>query len=300
MPVTMESAVSLADLRAITPVLLCFIAGGAVLLADLFRRAGSLATGGAGSSAAAGRAGALPLPGAREAGNAITILAAAGAGLAGVAVIAGFDLPARHPFDHALLVDLFSNCLAAVILLAAFFTAISAPGYLRRRGLEEAEFQALVLFGAGAMVLLTQANDLITLFLSLETFSMAAYVLAGFSRDEKRSVEGGLKYLVLGGFSSGFLLLGLALAFGATGEVRFDLMAAQVAAGTADGPLLLAGGGLVLVGFGFKLGAFPFQAWIPDAYEGAPTPATGFMAVAVKTAGFAALTRLILSIAGGA
>ncbi len=268
------------DLRAITPALVLFLSGITVLVVDLFRRG------------PARQSPAPPPPPPMH--PVVHLLAAGGAFLAGVAVLAGLGQAPGLFWNGGIRVELFSRVLGGIIVLGTLLTTCSAAGYLRRHGIEDGEFHALVLLGAGAMVLLAQSNSLITLFLSLETFSMAVYVLTAMTRDEKRSVEGGLKYLILGGFSSGFLLLGLALVFGATGEIRFDLMAARIAAGEADRALLLPGAGLVLVGFGFKLGAFPFQAWLPDVYQGAPTLVTAFMSVAVKTAAIAALTRVTL------
>ena len=267
----MNSEITLDAIRAVTPVILLFGMAMVILVADLFR----------GKSAAGSAPAMSPV---------LHLLAVSGCVLAGVGVLAGWDAPAGVFFSGAIRVERFARAFSSFIVLGAFLTTLAAPGYLRRKRIEDGEFHALVLLAAGAMVLLAQSNNLIMIFLSLETFSMAVYALAGLTRDEKRSVEGALKYLILGGLSGGFLLLGLAFIFGATGEIRLDLMAGR----SFDPPLFLAGSVLVLVGFGFKLGAFPFQSWIPDVYEGAPTLVTGFMAVAVKASGFAALIRIAL------
>ncbi len=259
------------DLTAGLPVIILFASAMAVMVADLFRPGGE-------------KARMSPL---------VHILSSAGAALAGLAIWATWDKPAGVYFDGALRVEMFSRVLSMMIVLGTLLTTLAAAGLLKRMGAEEGEFHALVLAAAGAMVLLAESNSLIMVFLSLETFSIAAYVLTGFRRNDRRSVEGALKYLLLGGFASGFLLLGLGFIFGATGELRLDRMAGRIIAGETEG-LLLAGAGLVIIGLGFKVGAFPFHSWIPDAYQGAPTIVTGFMSVAVKTAGFAALTRIAL------
>ncbi|NRA98128.1 MAG: NADH-quinone oxidoreductase subunit N, partial [Planctomycetes bacterium] len=206
--------------------------------------------------------------------------------------------PTATAFNGAIRIDPFSNAITGIILVGTLLTLGATVGYLRRLGIEDGEFHALVLYASGAMILLAQSNTLIMVFVSLETFSMAVYILTAFTRDARRSVEGALKYFVLGGISSGFLLLGLAFIFGASGEIRIDVIGRQLAdpdtAGSVDTYLLVAGLGLTLVSFGFKVGAFPFHSWIPDAYEGAPTLVTGFMAVTVKSAAFAILIRFVL------
>src|SRR5581483_6019841 len=127
------------------------------------------------------------------------------------------------------------------------------------------------------------ANDLIVMFLGLELLSLPLYVLSAFWRTNEASLEAGIKYFVLGAFSSAFFLYGIALIYGATGAtnlVRINLALTQ--GGLTPSPLLLMGVGLLLVGFGFKVGLVPFQWWMPDVYEGAPTPVTAFMSVATK------------------
>jgi NADH-quinone oxidoreductase subunit N len=140
------------------------------------------------------------------------------------------------------------------------------------------------------------ANDLVVLFLGLETLSIALYVLAGFNVRRAKSREAGMKYFVLGAFSSAFLLYGIALVYGATGSTNFSTIAGFLAGNVLeeDG-LLLAGFALLLVGLGFKISAVPFHVWTPDVYQGAPSPVTAFMASASKAAAFAALLRVFVS-----
>jgi NADH-quinone oxidoreductase subunit N len=124
--------------------------------------------------------------------------------------------------------------------------------------------------------------------------SIAVYALVGFLRRDARSSEAALKYFLLGAFSTGFLLYGIALVYGATGTIRLGPVGAVLATGMASNPILLLGLGMLLIGFGFKVAAVPFHMWTPDAYEGAPTPVTAFMAVGVKVAAFAAFLRIFL------
>ena len=145
------------------------------------------------------------------------------------------------------------------------------------------------------------SNDLITIFLGLELMSLALYVMVGFRRSRLDSNEAALKYFLLGAFASGFLLYGIALLYGATGTTNLARMTEFLAASPLSGnPLLVVGGLLLLTGFAFKVAAVPFHMWTPDAYEGAPTSVTGFMAAGAKAAGFAALLRVVLHALGGA
>jgi NADH-quinone oxidoreductase subunit N len=145
------------------------------------------------------------------------------------------------------------------------------------------------------MMLLTEAYNLIMVFLALEFLSTPLYVLAGFARPRPESEESALKYFLLGTFSSAFVLYGVAMLFGATATVSLPAIVESVQSGSANPALFLLGAGLILVGFGFKVAAVPFHEWAPDVYQGAPTPVSSFMAVAVKAAGFAALLRVFMT-----
>jgi NADH-quinone oxidoreductase subunit N len=142
------------------------------------------------------------------------------------------------------------------------------------------------------MMLLAGATSLMVIFLAIELLSLALYVLSGFARHEERSQEAALKYLLLGGFASGFLLFGMALIYGETGHTQLAQIAAAIQAERGIDPLLLAGVILLFIGLAFKVSAAPFHSWTPDVYQGAPTSVTTFMSVTTKVAAFAALVRV--------
>jgi NADH-quinone oxidoreductase subunit N len=198
-------------------------------------------------------------------------------------------------FNESILLDNFTNFFTVIFLLAAALTILSSIHYLRQTGIHEGEFYMLVLFATVGMILMAAANDLIVFFLGLETMSVAVYVLAGSWRADSRSSEAAMKYFLMGAFATGFLLYGIALIYGATGSTNLNRIAAYLLDEPSGWPLYLVGGGfLLLVGFAFKVGAVPFHFWVPDVYEGAPTPVTGFMSVAVKAAAFAAWARILM------
>jgi NADH-quinone oxidoreductase subunit N len=198
-------------------------------------------------------------------------------------------------FRGSLAVDDYAVFFEAVIIIATALTVAMSLQYAADAELAGAEYYALVLFAALGMMLMAAAGDLIVIFLGLETMSIAVYALAGFIRRDPRSNEAAIKYFLLGAFSTGFLLYGIALVYGATGTIRLELIRATLASGVAANPLLLLGLGMMLIGFGFKVAAVPFHMWTPDAYEGAPTPITAFMAVGVKLAAFAGFLRIFMA-----
>jgi len=181
-----------------------------------------------------------------------------------------------------------------IILASAALVVAYAGEYLDREGLARGEFYALVLFAAVGMMLLASARDMILLFVSLELMSISVYILTGYARGNPRSSEAALKYFLIGAFASAFLLYGIALLYGVTGTMRLATAGPAIVAAVSRGDLVLTAGlGLLLIGFGFKVAAVPFHMWTPDAYEGAPTPVTAFMATGVKAAAFVALLRIL-------
>jgi NADH-quinone oxidoreductase subunit N len=196
-----------------------------------------------------------------------------------------------------LVVDRFSLFFDAVICLGAGLASLLAGGYLKEHRLERGEFYALILFATLGAMILASAGDLLTVFLGLETMSIGAYAMTAFRRTSARSAEGALKYFLLGSFAAALLLYGFALLYGATGHTDLVGIGAALRGGT-QGPMVVLSLALVLAGLVFKVSAVPFHMWTPDAYEGAPTPATTFMAVAVKSGGFAMMLRVLLTAFG--
>ncbi|MFQ6675066.1 MAG: NADH-quinone oxidoreductase subunit N [Fidelibacterota bacterium] len=171
-----------------------------------------------------------------------------------------------------------------------------ARKYLERKeGQLRGEYLALTLFATMGMMFMTRANDLVMVFLGLELLSLSLYVLIGFLRHDVASNEGGIKYLLMGAFTTGFFVFGTALVFGATGSTNYERIAAAVSDGNVlSGTLLSMGIGLLLIGFSFKVALVPFHMWSPDVYQGAPTPVTAFLGTAPKAAGFGTLIKVFL------
>ena len=191
--------------------------------------------------------------------------------------------------------DGFSLVMAGVMVSAVVLCALLLDEYLRRERIDGPEMYVLMMLSAAGGVVMAGAGDLIVLFLGLETLSISVYIMAALHVRRSESLEAGLKYFVLGAFSSAFLLYGMALVYGATGslnlhEIRLHLASVVI----LQDAMLLAGLAMLLVGLGFKVAAVPFHTWTPDVYQGAPTPVVAFMASAVKAAGFAALVRVFV------
>ena len=197
-------------------------------------------------------------------------------------------------------VDPFRWATDCIVLAATIIAATLMIDYSEREQLISAESYVLLLLAAGGMMLLAASRDLIVVFLGIELMSIASYVLCGLDRRSGRGAEAALKYFLLGAFSTGFLLYGIALVYGATGSTDITVIGTAVTGDAFNNPLLLAGIGLLIVGFCFKIAAVPFHMWTPDVYEGAATPITAFMAAAVKAAAFAAFLRVWIEAFPGA
>src|SRR4029077_16909077 len=186
-------------------------------------------------------------------------------------------------FQHMLRADRYGLFFTIVICVSAALTLLMSVDFVREWGIPVGDFTTLVLLSTAGMIFLVLANDLIVVFVALETMSVGVYVLTASLRGDMRSNEAAMKYFLLGAFASSFLLFGVAFFYGATASTRLDVIAEAIARRPLE-PFVLMGMALVLVGFAFKVALIPFQAWTPDVYEGAPTVVTAFMAVAVKAA----------------
>jgi len=197
--------------------------------------------------------------------------------------------------DGAILIDAPALLFHLIFIVVALLTVLTSANHLRAEGYAFGEFYALILFAVTGMSMMASSDSLLTIFLGLEILSISLYVLAGFTRDRVNAIEGALKYFLLGAFSTGFLLYGIALFYGASGRLDLRGIASQLSAerGGPVHPMMLAAAGLVLIGFAFKIAAVPFHFWAPDVYQGSMTPVAGFMAAGTKAAAFAALLRVL-------
>ncbi len=180
-----------------------------------------------------------------------------------------------------------------VFLLVSAMTILISTVWVEREDVPIGEYHCLLLFATVGMMFMASGNDLVVIFLGLETSSIATYVMAGLRKSDLRSNESSMKYFILGSFASAFLLYGMALIYGATGSTNITEIALRIANPNFPA-LLLVGGAMLIVGFGFKVATVPFHVWTPDVYEGAPTPITAFMAAGPKTAAFASFVRVFV------
>jgi NADH-quinone oxidoreductase subunit N len=194
-------------------------------------------------------------------------------------------------FNNMVVVDGFSVFINTILISSGLLGIALAYGYIKRMGIERGEYYTLMLFSITGMMLMAQASDLIIVFLALELLSIPLYVLAAFARPNLQSEEAGVKYFLLGAFSTGFVVYGTALIYGATATTSLSGIFTAASNGTPS-LLLTIGAALLLVGFGFKVAAVPFHMWTPDVYQGSPTAVTAFMSSGAKIAGFAALLRV--------
>jgi NADH-quinone oxidoreductase subunit N len=293
------------DLHGILPALILSVGAMLLLTSEVFLRGVRPAVLGAAPGPAEAAQRALPpgsdsKPQAPEAGpdrRYQAWVAAAFAAGALWAALAQLGDPAVPLFGGAAVNDGFARVIAAVVCATLVLSCVVAYSYLESLRATRGEYYALSLFSAAGMCLLAQATDLIVIFLSLEVMSLSVYALCAYLRRGVRPAEAAFKYFILGSFASAVFLYGAALAFGATGSTRLGDVANALAHGGAPGSLrlLLASAALLTAGFAFKVAAVPFHMWVPDVYEGAPAPVTGFMAAGVKAAAFAVLVRILVS-----
>jgi NADH-quinone oxidoreductase subunit N len=218
-----------------------------------------------------------------------------GLAITAVSVVGGWGAP-QPGFGGAVLQDNFAIFFKVIFLISAGLAILISDRYLVQEECNQGEIYPLILFATIGMMLMASGTDLMVIFLGLELLSVCLYVLAGFNRASVRSNEAGLKYFLLGAFSTGFLLYGMALAYGATGTTKVMGIAnyAMSNPGVSTNPLFVVAMLLMAVGFSFKIAAAPFHMWTPDVYQGAPTPVTAFMSAGPKAAGFAAFLRVMI------
>jgi len=257
-----------ADLIAFLPEMVLAVMGMVVLVAGLTRRGGHGALG----------------------GLAIASLVATGAALA--YSTASSAAGARF-FFGMLVLDPFSVFFDALFLVASGLAILLSLDYLKRYDYRPAEYHSLILFATLGMMVMASTVHLAAIYVGLELMAMSTYILAGYFRREVKSHEAAAKYFVLGALSSGVLLFGLSLLYGACGTLELGALARALRAGPPSSPAMV-GMALVACGFLFKVAAVPFHLWTPDVYEGAPTPITAFMSVGPKAAAFAMFLRVFL------
>ncbi len=210
-----------------------------------------------------------------------------------VAIVTSFLLQNKEIFllGDLLKVNIMNVTFSIIILFAALLTFVSSKSYLEDEGINFGEYYIIVLSSLLGMLLMIFANDLIIIFIGLETMSICFYILVGFLRKRIKSNEGALKYFLLGAFISGFLLYGISLMYGVTGSTKISVYLSTV--GIIKNPVFIIGMVLFAIGLFFKMGVFPFQMWVPDVYEGAPTVVTGLMSTSGKIAAVGTIVPII-------
>jgi len=203
-------------------------------------------------------------------------------------------------FDNSIIIDPFFIFFGVVFLASTALVILLSVRYMEIEEEQHGEYYALMMFATVGMMFLACGNDLVVLFVGLETMALSFYVLTGFLRRDRRSNEGAMKYVLMGAFSSGILAYGFSILYGLTGSTNLDVISVRLAARHAQMPradlLIFLALGTVATGVFFKIAAVPFHQWAPDVYEGAPTSVTAYVSVASKTASFALLLRLFLTI----
>ncbi len=204
----------------------------------------------------------------------------------------------RDPGHGPYVLDSLALFFKRFFLLAAIMVVLMAVEFADRLESGIAEFYSLIIFALSGMLFASSANDFSLLFVSLELITISFYILTSFQRRQVRSLEAGVKYLIIGAISTGFTVFGIALIYGISGKLNFNDVAASLARIGAN-RIFLFGLLFVMAGLGFKIAAFPFQLWAPDVYQGAPAPTTAFLAVGSKAAGFALLLRVLFTVVPG-
>jgi NADH-quinone oxidoreductase subunit N len=274
--VNLANAITASDLLYMAPLAALTISALLLIVAEAFAPSGS-------------RAWLMPL----------TVAGCATGALAAVAVYRSLE-PGQNisMFGGMLVADRGSMFLSVLLCAGTAFTALISPLHQAEYDWENGEYYGMLLLAAAGMVMMAMAGDLVATFLGIETMSLAVYILTASRRNSRRATEGAMKYFLMGAFATAFLLYGIALIYGATGTTDLALIAERLRERGQD-PLTVIGVMMLVVAFGFKVAAVPFHMWTPDAYEGAPTPVTGFMAAVVKAAAFAGALRVFAFGLGG-
>ncbi|CAN5399675.1 NADH-quinone oxidoreductase subunit N [soil metagenome] len=202
------------------------------------------------------------------------------------------ELPATS-WNGMIANDSLRMSFSFVALFVTAMTILVSSVWIDREKVPVGEYHALLMFATFGMMFMASGNDLVIMFLGLETLSIATYVMCGLRRGDLKSNESAMKYFILGSFASAFLLYGMALIYGATGSTNITEIALKIANPNFPG-LLLVGGAMLVIGFGFKVATVPFHVWTPDVYEGAPSPVTAFMMAGPKSAAFASFVRVFV------
>ena len=197
-------------------------------------------------------------------------------------------------FSGSYVRDPMSDVLKIGLLLVSLFAFVYAKDYLRSQDMLRGEYFVLGLFAVLGMMVMISANSFLTVYLGLELLALCLYALVAFKRDSNAGAEAAMKYFVLGALASGMLLYGISMVYGATGHLTFPQVAEVIAAGSVDQTVLVFGLVFIVIGVSFKFGAVPFHMWVPDVYDGAPTPVTLFLGSAPKIAAFALAIRLLV------
>jgi NADH-quinone oxidoreductase subunit N len=217
------------------------------------------------------------------------------AGALGLVLAGSFFISVEEPryaFQGMYVLDGMAMFFKRLFLVAGIFVLIMTVDFSRRLGSGIVEFYALTLFALAGMMVAASANDFVLVFVALEVITITFYILTSFQRRQLQSLEAGVKYLILGATSTAFTVYGIALIFGTANSTSFERIQ-EIGWALSGDTVFVMGMLLVLAGLGFKIAAFPFQIWAPDVYQGAPTPATAFLAVGSKAAGFAVLLRVL-------
>lgn len=225
--------------------------------------------------------------------NVTAAVSLAGLAAAAFALVSAWGAEPALSWNGMVASDGLRSAFTLVFLFVSAMTILTSTVWTDREDVPVGEYHALLMFATFGMMFMASGNDFVIIFLGLETLSIATYVLAGLRKNDLKSNESAMKYFILGSFASAFLLYGMALVYGATGSTNITEIALRISNPNFPA-LLLAGGAMLLIGFGFKVATVPFHVWTPDVYEGAPSPVTGFMAAGPKAAAFASFVRVFV------